>query len=439
MADCDRGEYRLLMRRLLLVCALLLLTLALAGGAPAETRTYTSHQLHAAIPDGGTLERSIVVPDAGPVSFAAVGVRIVHPRDSDLSISLVSPRGTAVPLSTGRGGDGANFGTGPKGCSGQLTWFESDALDPIATASAPFAGELRPERPLTALYGQEARGRWTLRVTDGAAGAAGTLLCWQLELSRNVVSHVRVTRDAVAADLSYRESNNSFSDLQIAIRRHGIRTLTAPLSRFACHNCVVSGYDSLVSTQPLTVRDLDGDGEPEVLVDLFTGGAHCCFYTVILRFTGRTYRGITAFWGDPGYGLQDLDHDGRLELVSADDRFAYQFTYYAASALPVQIWHYDHGVMTDVTSSFPAVVRSDAATLWAEYVKARTDRQNDMRGVLAAWLADEYRLGLADEGWAKIHAAYARGELSTPRVDPIWPAGQKYLSALRSFLAKSGY
>jgi subtilisin-like proprotein convertase family protein len=436
VADRDR-EYAALMRRLLLLLPFALL--ALAGSAPAATRTYTSHQLHASIPDLGTLQESIPVPDTGPVSFVAVGVRIVHPRDSDLTISLVSPHGTAIPLSAGRGGDGANFGTGAKGCSGELTWFESDALDPVATGEAPFSGEFRPERSLAALDGQEAHGRWALRIDDGATGARGTLLCWQLELARNVVSHVRETGDAVAADLSYRESNNSFSDLRIAIRRHGVRMLTAPVARFACHGCAVSGLDALDSPHPLTVRDLDGDGEPEVLIDLYTGGAHCCFYTVILRFDGRTYHGTAAFWGDPGYGLHDLDGDGRPELVSADDRFAYAFTYYAASVLPLQIWHYDHGSLDDVTPNYPALVRREAASLWADYLGSRTDRHSDVRGVLAAWLADEYRLGLADEGWVKIRAAYARGELSTPRVDPIWPAGPKYLSALRTFLVKNGY
>jgi hypothetical protein len=31
------------------------------------------------------------------------------------------------------------------------------------------------------------------------------------------------------------------------------------------------------------VRDLDGDGEPEVLVDFYWGGVHCCFYTDVYR------------------------------------------------------------------------------------------------------------------------------------------------------------
>ena len=81
----------------------------------------------------------------------------------------------------------------------------------------------------------------------------------------------------------------------------------------------------------------------------------------------------------------------------------------------------------------------DAATLWSEYLQTRHESGADVRGVLAAWLADEYRLGLAAEGWQKIQAAYADGEVSAPRVDPLWPAGKKYLSALRIFLAKSGY
>jgi subtilisin-like proprotein convertase family protein len=424
------------MRRLLLLVPIALL--ALAGSAPAATSTYTSHQLHLGISAGATTQSSIAVPDSGPVSFVAVGVRIAHPRDSDLTISILSPQGTAVPLSSGRGGDGANFGSGPKGCSGELTWFDSDGLDSIQTAEAPFGGEFRPEQPLGALNGQEARGRWTLRVADSAAGATGQLLCWQLELSRNVVSHLRLSRDGISADLAYRESNSVYSDLSLAIRRHGRLAYAGPVAAAGCGGCALSGL-STIQGDPILIRDLDGDGEPEVLVDLFSGGAHCCWLTVFFRYDGHRYVKTTHVWGDPSYSLQDLDGDGRPELVSSDDRFAYEFTYYAASALPLQIWHFYRGVLTDVTSNYPALVRKDAANLWTEYLQTRHESGADVRGVLAAWLADEYRLGLAARGWEKIQVAYAHGEVSAPRVDPLWPAGKKYLTALRIFLAKSGY
>lgn len=425
------------MRRLLLLTPLALL--ALATTSPAATTTYTSHQLHAAIPDTGSVTRSIHVPDAGPVSFLAVGVRILHPRDRDLTLSLIDPRGHKVVLSAAVGGAGADYGSGAKGCSGQLAWFESDALDPVSTQTAPFAGEQRPEQPLTRLYGQDARGRWSLEVDDRTAGATGTLLCWELELSRNVLQHVRAASGGVSADLSFRETRSSYSDLRIAVSRRGLRALNVPVAKLACHECIVSGLNTILSPQPLRIRDLDGDDEPEVLLDLFTGGAHCCFYTVILRFDGRRYRSSVAFWGDPGYSLLDLDRDGRPELLTADDRFAYQFAAYAFSILPVRVEHYDHGRLIDVTSLYPWLVRREARQLWAEYQKDRLQHDVDVRGLLAGWLADEYRLGLGAAGWRQIEAAYRRGELSAPRVDPLWPAGRKYLTALRAFLVKTGY
>jgi subtilisin-like proprotein convertase family protein len=414
--------------------------LILATTSPAATRTYTSHQLHAAIPDPGSVVRSIDVPDSGPVSFVAVGVRVTHPRDSDLTIGLVSPRGRTVTLSRRRGGAGADFGSGAKGCSGQMTWFQSTGFpDPISTGKPPFADTYAPEQPLTKLNGEEARGRWSLRIADGAAGAAGTLLCWQLQLSRDVVEHRVATRGSVSADLSFRETNSYYRDLRIAVRRRGVLALSAPISRFACRDCAVAGFNAVLSPQPVSVRDLDADGEPEVLVDLYTGGAHCCYFTVIFRYDGSRYRGSVAFWGDPGHELRDLDGDGRPELLTSDDRFAYRFSAYVFSILPVRVEHFSDGRLLDVTNRYPWLVRREARRLRALYERTRLQHDVDLRGLLAAWLADEYRLGRQAEGWALIEAAYRRGELSAPRVDPLWPAGKKYLTALRAFLIKSGY
>ncbi len=425
------------MRRLILLTPLLVL--AFAGASPAATSTYTSHQLHAAIPDGGAVVRSIQVPDAGPVSFLAVGVRIQHPRDADLTLTLISPRGTPVVLSRSEGGTGADYGSGPKGCSGDLAWFESDALDAVSTQKAPFTDEeQRPEQPLTKLYGEEARGRWSLRVDDSEPGAAGTLLCWQLELSRNIVTHVRLAQGAVSADLAYRETHGSYSDLRLAIRRDGRLVFHDAVARVACKECVISGLGTIFGPHPLTIRDLDGDGEPEVLVDLYTGGAHCCFSTVVFRYDGRRYRSSSVLWGDPSYELRDLNHDGKPEFVTADDRFAYAFTAYAFSALPLRIEDYDHGRFLDVTDEYPAQLRAEAAFERSEYLKTR-DPGGDVRGILAAYLADEYRLGRSNEGWKLVRTAYRRGDVSAPRVDTLWPAGQKFLTALKRFLVQTGY
>ena len=68
-----------------------------------------------------------------------------------------------------------------------------------------------------------------------------------------------------------------------------------------------------------------------MLVDFYTGGAHCCFYSVIYRYVGGRYVSSFHFWGDPSYRLVDLNRDGRPDFRSADDRFAYAFSCFACS------------------------------------------------------------------------------------------------------------
>lgn len=88
----------------------------------------------------------------------------------------------------------------------------------------------------------------------------------------------------------------------------------------------------------------------------------------------------------------NVDHRERPELVSRDDRFAYAFTSFALSYFPSRIWHFDRGRLIDVTRRFPTEVAGDATGHWRSYVKLRQERL-DVRGVLAAWLADQYQRG----------------------------------------------
>jgi hypothetical protein len=177
--------------------------------------------------------------------------------------------------------------------------------------------------------------------------------------------------------------------------------------------------------------------EPDVLVDLYTGGAHCCYYTTVFRyssFRGRYVR-TTHDWGDPGYWLEDLDGDGLPEFMSADDRFAYAFTSYASSVFPIQIWTLRRGRFLDVTRRFPAAVRRNAKQLWHEYLRDRGTFAS-LHGLFAAFMADECLLGLQRSGWAALRHAAARGDLNH-RFDS--DSAAVYLAHLRSFLRRSGY
>ncbi|WP_334913726.1 hypothetical protein [Nostoc sp.] len=178
----------------------------------------------------------------------------------------------------------------------------------------------------------------------------------------------------------------------------------------------------------LPVQDLDGNKEPEIIADFFTGGAHCCTYSLIYRYDSKSQKYLKTRheWGNGGYQLKDLDNDGLPEFDSRDDRFAYAFTAYADSDYPLQIWHYRQGKMIDVTRAYPKLISIHASERWQSYTEAR-QQGDDGKSFLAAYLADKYLLGQGQDGWQRVQQAYKKSDRT------------KYFADLRKFLRETGY
>ena len=249
------------------------------------------------------------------------------------------------------------------------------------------------------------------------------------------------TSGQVQAQLSYTKNGDfDYSDVRIKITRGGTTVLDEAVPG-PCQDCqpMPAGH---AETSSLTLKDLDKDGEPEAIVDLFTGGAHCCLVSVIYGYNAgsNTYGHLLQDWRDPGYTLTDLNHDGRPEFRSSDALFAYRFSAYVFSAFPIQIWHYQAGRMIDVTRSFPKLIKKDAKLQLHFYKSARGKKDLDVRGDLAAYTADEYLLGKSkgDAAWRLLKRANKRGELHGPTGDSL-PKGSRYLRKLRHFLKNLGY
>ena len=249
----------------------------------------------------------------------------------------------------------------------------------------------------------------------------------------------------VEAQLSYlfddktEDFEQRFKQMHVRIARAGSALVDADLHPLcsACSLWPASGGDPAVSS--VDVHDLDLDGEPEVTVDLYTGGAHCCEYTLFYRYAGTNYTRFAHSWGNPGYRVRDFNRDGRSELVTGDDRFNYAFSCFACSAAPILIQQYRApGRLVNVTRSFRAQVRADAARTWSDYRRA-VKRHLTPAGLLPAYLADQYLLGQSEAGWARVRAAVARRDWSKVVVEPRWKNRARYLAALRRFLVKTGY
>jgi subtilisin-like proprotein convertase family protein len=141
--------------------------------SPILDHSTTSESLFLSIPKNGKKSQSGTV-----TAISAVGTRITHTADGDLSLSVVSPAGKAVALAIQRGSSQAGFGAGASSCAGSLALFGDSFGATIPSGGPddePVVGQIRPEQPLSAFVGGPARGFWTLVVEDCCTDDVGSL------------------------------------------------------------------------------------------------------------------------------------------------------------------------------------------------------------------------------------------------------------------------
>jgi hypothetical protein len=211
-----------------------------------------------------------------------------------------------------------------------------------------------------------------------------------------------------------------------------------------CSGCqaIPFGYDT--GDPSLFVKDLNGDGKPEVLLNLTSGGNICCRYTIVYGRTAQgMYRGTLITWIDQGAipPLRDLRDDGSLQYVSSDGRFRYRFGCGACTPYPIQIWSLRNGQFIDVTRGFPRLVMSDAAWLYRRLRQAARTSGGDkewVRGALAAYVADECSLRRPNAGWRVFDLAAHAGWLTDVNSTLPYPVS-RFRRDLRNFLRRLRY
>lgn len=135
---------------------------------------------------------------------------------------------------------------------------------------------------------------------------------------------------------------------------------------------------------------------PQVVIKRFTGGAHCCVeQQIITQNREGSWVMVQGAVLDGGYGysFEDLDGDGTLELVSADNSFFYLFAPYAGSFAPLYIEKLYYDEITDVNMdpAYQPAFRKELAYL--EELAASQKALWGENGFLAGWAALRARLG----------------------------------------------
>jgi hypothetical protein len=250
-----------------------------------------------------------------------------------------------------------------------------------------------------------------------------------------------VTSGQVTATLSYdKRQNDTYRDFRVKIDRAG-QTLVDDAFPEGCRTCFALPANLGAGEKSIVVRDLDADGEPEVIASLFTGGAHCCVVSRLYGFQVATgaYKVIRRNWRDAGFRLRDIARDGVVEFDSRDANFAYAFASYAESYLPRQIFHYSEGRLVDDTGDYRRLVRRDARRALRLYVHYRDDEDVNPRGFLAAWVANQYTLGRRRAANRYLRRELRRGNLDDLSAFSVGPKGRRYVKQLKRFLRKLGY
>jgi hypothetical protein len=247
------------------------------------------------------------------------------------------------------------------------------------------------------------------------------------------------SQGAVTATFSYTGHYPNYSRLHLTIAQSGSVLYDQPVQSKTCGTFCAPGATG-ANASSVEVIDLDHIGQPNVILNIYTGGAHCCSVQQIFTFDPgtMTYAETEHDFGDPGSRIEDLNHDGRFEFVTADDRFAYAFTDFASSGLPLQILSFTGSRFQDVTDSYPALIRKDAATWLTAFRQLDHGHDIDSVGVIAAWAADEYRLGKVAASNRFLHQQAKAGHLRSALGASV-PQGQKFVTKLQTFLRRHGY
>jgi hypothetical protein len=159
-------------------------------------------------------------------------------------------------------------------------------------------------------------------------------------------------------------------------------------------------------TNKISLVEIKKGSAPVVMLQSFSGGAHCCNHVQLAGFLGENLKVVDlGSWdGDEIELPKDISGDGVADFILRDDRFLYAFAPYAGSHSPPRIFNVTGGKVADVSR------RPPFRKLFIEAVKgsgaACRAGGGEANGACPAYVAAAARVGRLDQAWSDMLVAY---------------------------------
>lgn len=126
---------------------------------------------------------------------------------------------------------------------------------------------------------------------------------------------------------------------------------------------IIEIEDPVISLVRSEGDDLNQNGIPDIMIEMFSGGAHCCFTTNLIELTDPASMVFEHAESECPASPIDLDGDGIAEFTSCDDTWAYAYCSYAESPLPSVVWKWNGERYEIANTDFPQLYDNDI--IWA--------------------------------------------------------------------------
>src|SRR5690349_7854127 len=225
-----------------------------------------------------------------------------------------------------------------------------------------------------------------------------------------------VTAGPVSATLAWDGGEDGPQNTRLTISRAGAAVFNQAISNVCGSSC--TRY--IAESDTFQLDDLDGDGEPEVLVIAYPD--ECCDQNIgIYGFdaTKGTYTELAQNLGEASVSVKNVSSERGDEIVTTDQRMENLVPDHTTLFFPPRVFGYERGAggpkLVDRTRSSLSLVREAASDLKEFILNDLKDADAYSKMYIGSYVAEEFMLGRGKAGMKEFDRQAKRGTLGNAR------------------------